>query len=99
MNENGPVATACLRAHAYRVTSIDFNDSSDGGHSLSLVSGDEGGWCVWWSLITRRPLSIFRPHQKAIIKVKWVSPSRLLTYVNMITWLCVVEVLILNICR
>lgn len=73
MNTVSP--TAILRAHAYNITSLDFN--SNGG----LISSDEGGWCFWWNLLTRRPLAVFRPHHRSIIKVKWMGTAgRIITH-------------------
>lgn len=62
-----PAATASLRGHAFAVTSIDISRQS------LLASADEGGWVIIWSLATRRPLAVFKPHDKSIIKVQWIE--------------------------
>lgn len=70
-----PAAIASLRSHSFAVTSIDIS------HNYLLVSADEGGWVIVWSLSIRRPLAVFKPHDKSIIKAKWVefpSDKRLL---------------------
>lgn len=72
-----PVAHATLRAHAFAVTSIDFYSSD------SLISGDEGGWCFAWNIMTRRPRQIWKPHSKSIVSVQFLpqqhqSPTGLL---------------------
>lgn len=71
---------ATLRAHPAPVTSIHFlpyplssnNDESD-TPIYFLVSSDESGYIYLWSLATRRPFSIFKPHSKSIISVQFIS--------------------------
>lgn len=64
--EQPPVAYATLRAHPFAVTATHF------ANSLRLVSGDEGGWCFVWNVVTRRPIVIWRPHGKAVVSVKFL---------------------------
>lgn len=68
-HEHPPVAYATLRAHPYAVTSTHFLDNR------KLVSGDEGGWCFVWSLVTRRPVVVWRPHRKAIVAAKFLPAN------------------------
>lgn len=66
--QNQPVATASLRGHPYPVTCIDVSEDN-----LSVISGDEGGWVVLWDLTSKRPIGVFRAHEKALIKVQLIS--------------------------
>uniref|UniRef100_A0A060TBH1 ASTRA-associated protein 1 n=1 Tax=Blastobotrys adeninivorans TaxID=409370 RepID=A0A060TBH1_BLAAD len=54
-----------LRAHPFATSCVEFAPNG-----LTLVSGDEGGWVFWWDLLSRRPLAIFRPHEKALVTVR-----------------------------
>ncbi|KAK9466457.1 WD40 repeat-like protein [Lipomyces arxii] len=68
-------AVATLRAQSYAITAIDFHPSN-----LRLVSGDEEGWCIQWSMLTRRPLAVWRSHEGSCLTVKWLSSELLLTH-------------------
>lgn len=72
---SSPPIPAQLRSHPFPVTAVSVHPSN-----LSLISGDEGGWAIWWSLSHRRPLAIFRPHEKSIVTLQWLSHDRLLTH-------------------
>ncbi|KAG5354913.1 ASTRA-associated protein 1 [Yarrowia sp. B02] len=67
-----PVPVALLRGHAHPVTTLRF-------HKATLVSGDESGWVFWWSLVTRRPLAIWKAHHEAILSLVWIDDTHLLT--------------------
>ncbi|KAG5359551.1 ASTRA-associated protein 1 [Yarrowia sp. C11] len=69
---NTPVPVALLRGHSHPVTSLRF-------HKASLVSGDENGWVFWWSLVTRRPLAVWKAHHEAILSLVWMDETHLLT--------------------
>ncbi|KAK7203261.1 WD40-repeat-containing domain protein [Myxozyma melibiosi] len=68
-------ASATLRALSNPTTAIAFHRSN-----IRLVSGDDNGWCVHWSLVTRRPLAIWRSHEDTVLTVKWLSDDLLLTH-------------------
>ncbi|KAK9364739.1 WD40 repeat-like protein [Lipomyces kononenkoae] len=70
-----PAAVATLRAQSYTITTIAFHSSN-----LRLVSGDDEGWCIQWSLVTRRPIGVWRAHCAALLSVKWMSDELLLTH-------------------
>ncbi|KAK9479021.1 WD40 repeat-like protein [Lipomyces japonicus] len=70
-----PVASATLRAHNSPITSVAFH-----ADNTRLVSGDEEGWVIQWSIITRRPMSIFRPHRGVILALHWLKDDLLLTH-------------------
>ncbi|KAJ8096567.1 WD40 repeat-like protein [Lipomyces tetrasporus] len=70
-----PAAVATLRAQSNPVTAIAFHSSN-----LRLVSGDDDGWCIQWSLVTRRPMAVWKSHSAAILTVKWMSDELLLTH-------------------
>lgn len=73
----GPVAEFVLRGHAYPVTSLEFSS----GQPPTLASGDEGGWVIWWNLVSRRPTAVWRAHgDNVIIAVRWMSERHLLTH-------------------
>ncbi|RDW39325.1 ASTRA-associated protein 1 [Yarrowia lipolytica] len=67
-----PVPVALLRGHTHPVTSLRF-------YNAFLVSGDESGWVFWWSLVTRRPLAIWKAHHEAILSLVWMDETHLLT--------------------
>ncbi|KAK9321308.1 WD40 repeat-like protein [Lipomyces orientalis] len=70
-----PAAVATLRARSNPITAIAFHSSN-----LRLVSGDDDGWCIQWSLVTRRPMVVWKSHSAAILTVKWMSDELLLTH-------------------
>ncbi|KAK9428034.1 WD40 repeat-like protein [Lipomyces doorenjongii] len=70
-----PAAVATLRAQSHPITAIAFHSSN-----LRLVSGDDDGWCIQWSLVTRRPLAVWKSHSAALLTVKWMSDELLLTH-------------------
>lgn len=70
-----PPAPFQLRGHPFAVTAVAVHESNS-----TVASGDEGGWVIWWSLRTRRPLVIFRPHTKAVVSLQWASSTKLLTH-------------------
>lgn len=53
---------AILRAHKSTIRSLGF--TSNGQY---LVSGDDEGFCGFWSLETRRPLAIWKAHDNAML--------------------------------
>ncbi|KAK9469986.1 WD40-repeat-containing domain protein [Dipodascopsis tothii] len=69
------VPQATLRAHAASVTALAV--SAD---NLEIVSGDEAGWIVVWSLATRRPRTVFRPHTASVLTATWLAPGLVLTH-------------------
>ncbi|ODQ71364.1 hypothetical protein LIPSTDRAFT_74010 [Lipomyces starkeyi NRRL Y-11557] len=70
-----PAAVATLRAQSHPINAIAFHSSN-----LRLVSGDDDGWCIQWSLVTRRPLAVWKSHSAALLTVKWMSDELLLTH-------------------
>ncbi|KAJ5165839.1 hypothetical protein N7492_006135 [Penicillium capsulatum] len=38
--------------------------------NLRLVSGDAEGWIVIWDLVTKRPMTVWKGHQGAVLEVK-----------------------------
>ncbi|KAK9487362.1 WD40 repeat-like protein [Lipomyces starkeyi] len=70
-----PAAVATLRAQSHPINAIAFHSSN-----LRLVSGDDEGWCIQWSLVTRRPLAVWKSHSAALLTVKWMSDELLLTH-------------------
>ncbi|KAK9462426.1 WD40 repeat-like protein [Lipomyces oligophaga] len=72
---SAPAAVATLRAHNSSICVIAFHSSN-----LRLVSGDENGWCIHWSLVTRRPIAIWKSHEASILSLLWLSEDLLLTH-------------------
>lgn len=66
----GPFPLATLRAHAFPVTCVEFHCSNE-----YLVSGDEGGWCILWSILWRRPIAVWKAHTEPCLVVKFVDIS------------------------
>jgi hypothetical protein len=38
--------------------------------NLRLVSGDAEGWVVIWDLVTKRPVTVWKAHEGAVLEVK-----------------------------
>ncbi|ODQ66138.1 WD40 repeat-like protein [Nadsonia fulvescens var. elongata DSM 6958] len=74
-NAQGVRALAVLRGHAFPITSLDFHRSRP-----VLISADEGGWCIVWSLVSRRPRLVWRSHTKAAILVQWIDTNHVLSH-------------------
>ncbi|KAK9457099.1 WD40 repeat-like protein [Dipodascopsis uninucleata] len=70
-----PLPSATLRGHYCAITQINYHPSN-----VYLISGDEEGWCIFWSLTTRRPQGVWRAHDGSILTVKWLSVELLLTH-------------------
>lgn len=41
--------------------------------NLRLVSGDADGWIVVWDLITKRPVTVWKAHEGAVLEVKGLA--------------------------
>ncbi|KAK9449190.1 WD40 repeat-like protein [Limtongia smithiae] len=70
-----PAAVATLRAQSWPVSTLAFHPGN-----MRLVSGDDVGWCVHWSLVARRPLAIWRAHEACILTTSWLTDDILLTH-------------------
>lgn len=57
---------AILRAHKSTVRSLGFTPNGQ-----YLVSGDDEGFCCFWSLETRRPLAIWKAHDNAMLTTEF----------------------------
>lgn len=79
---------AVLRAHPAPVTCIDFlkysissyhaptsscSSSKNTNFHSFLASADESGYIYIWSIPRRRPISIFKPHNKPIIGIRFLA--------------------------
>ncbi|ODQ80336.1 hypothetical protein BABINDRAFT_166674 [Babjeviella inositovora NRRL Y-12698] len=63
---------ATLRGHNSDITtSLYFHVPNPNGRlTPTLVTGDSTGWLVWWDLAIRRPIGVWRAHDKTIITIK-----------------------------
>lgn len=63
---------AVLRAHPAPITACEYLPFRLPNDCSYLASADEAGFVYVWSLNVKRPISVFRPHQQAIIGLKFV---------------------------
>ncbi|KAJ9216091.1 hypothetical protein DTO166G4_2335 [Paecilomyces variotii] len=54
-----------LRGHAAPIHALDFF-----AHNAHLLSGDADGWVIIWSLVTKRPIGVWKAHEGAILEAK-----------------------------
>ncbi|KAJ5587209.1 uncharacterized protein N7459_002974 [Penicillium hispanicum] len=54
-----------LRGHAAPIHALDIFS-----RNLRLVSGDAEGWIVVWDLVTKRPVTVWKAHEGAVLEVK-----------------------------
>lgn len=66
---------ATLRGHKVPVRSIDFSST---GHEIA--SGDDDGRVNLWSTSLRRSFASWKPHENAILKVRFWGDDKLITH-------------------
>lgn len=54
-----------LRGHAAPIHALNFF-----AHNAHLLSGDADGWVIIWSLVTKRPIGVWKAHEGAILEAK-----------------------------
>ena len=54
-----------LRGHAAPIHALDIFS-----HNMRLASGDADGWIVIWDLVTKRPVTVWKAHEGAVLEVK-----------------------------
>ncbi|KAJ5159876.1 uncharacterized protein N7482_006880 [Penicillium canariense] len=54
-----------LRGHAAPIHALNVF-----AQNLRLVSGDADGWVVIWDLVTKRPITVWKAHEGAVLEVK-----------------------------
>lgn len=57
-----------LRGHAAPIHALHVFDQN-----LRLLSGDANGWIVIWDLVTKRPVTVWKAHEGAVLEVKGFS--------------------------
>lgn len=57
-----------LRGHAAPIHALHIFS-----HNLRLVSGDAEGWVVIWDLVSKRPVTVWKAHEGAVLEVKGFS--------------------------
>lgn len=63
-SQKSPTPVYILRGHAVPIHALYvFNNN------LRLVSGDANGWIVIWDLVTKRPVTVWKAHEGAILEV------------------------------
>lgn len=64
-----------LRGHSAQIHALLFTRGNE-----RLVTADADGWVVMWNVATRRPVSVWKAHEGAVMNVaEW--GGRLLTFV------------------
>ncbi|KAJ5546169.1 hypothetical protein N7494_003754 [Penicillium frequentans] len=64
--QNGPAAPVyILRGHGAPIHALDIFSQN-----LRLVSGDANGWIVIWDLVSKRPVTVWKAHEGAVLEVK-----------------------------
>ncbi|KAL2221911.1 WD repeat protein [Thermoascus aurantiacus ATCC 26904] len=54
-----------LRGHGAPIHALCFF-----GQNSKLASGDADGWIVIWSVVTKRPIAVWKAHEGAVLEVK-----------------------------
>lgn len=54
-----------LRGHAAPIHALHIFSQN-----LRLVSGDAEGWVVIWDLVTKRPVTVWKAHEGAVLELK-----------------------------
>lgn len=54
-----------LRGHAAPIHALHIFS-----RNLRLVSGDAEGWIVIWDLVSKRPVTVWKAHEGAVLEVK-----------------------------
>ena len=67
--------TYVLRGHAAPVHCVQFVNSN-----AHLITGDAEGWVVIWDVTTKRPLSVWRAHDEALLATAAWAPDRIITH-------------------
>ncbi|KAL2006267.1 hypothetical protein VTN00DRAFT_9921 [Thermoascus crustaceus] len=57
-----------LRGHTAPIHALGFF-----GQNSKLASGDADGWVVIWSVVTKRPVAVWKAHEGAVLEVKGFS--------------------------
>ncbi|KAI9732120.1 MAG: ASTRA complex subunit [Cirrosporium novae-zelandiae] len=70
-----PQPVYILRGHAAPIHAVHFFNKN-----LRLVSGDAEGWIVVWSIITKRPIAVWKGHEKAILGLKSWGQDRVVSH-------------------
>lgn len=65
-----------LRGHAAQIHAVCFIRSNS-----RLVTGDADGWIVIWSLVTKRPVAVWRAHEGTLLGARSWGEDRLITCV------------------
>lgn len=65
--QSRPPATPAyiFRGHSSPIHAMGFYMNN-----LRLISGDADGWIVIWNVVTKRPVSVWKAHEGAILAVK-----------------------------
>lgn len=66
--QSAATPTYILRGHATPIHALYIFS-----HNLRLVSGDADGWVVVWDLVTKRPVTVWKAHEGAVLEVKGFS--------------------------
>lgn len=56
-----------LRGHGAPIHALCFFGQNS---KLALASGDADGWIVIWSVVTKRPIAVWKAHEGAVLEVK-----------------------------
>ncbi|KAI9928368.1 ASTRA complex subunit [Aspergillus wentii] len=60
-----PTPTYILRGHASPIHALHLFSQN-----LRLISADANGWIVVWDLVTKRPVTVWKAHEGAVLEVK-----------------------------
>lgn len=67
-----------LRGHAAQIHAVCFMRANS-----RLVTGDADGWVVIWSLVTKRPVAVWRAHEGTLLGARSWGEDKLITCVSM----------------
>ena len=69
--------TYVLRGHTAAIHSVEFLRAN-----TRLLSGDGDGWVVLWDVITKRPVTVWRAHEDAILGMAAWDSDKIITCVH-----------------
>jgi WD40 repeat protein len=63
-----------LRGHSSQIHALHFYKNN-----LRLLTGDTDGWVVIWDMAIRRPIAVWRAHEKSILTLQHWGDEKVIT--------------------
>ena len=74
MAQGPAIPTYILRGHAAPVHNLLFFNAN-----AFLASADSNGWLIVWSIVSKRPVAVWKAHEGSVNGIKFWTPDRLIT--------------------